>query len=612
MNLSIDKDSTTSFQILHFNDVYELEKSPAFAQQFMEHNTPHTLRLFSGDLLNPSLVSIFEKGKQFIPLFQKLQPQYSAIGNHDLDFGEDHFISIADKFSTKWMMANLKRRVDDVNIGNSIEFDFYYIGTLKIGIFALLDQYWINASTIKQDQYIYEDYLEKARYISRLLKSFGCVFVIALTHMATISDELLLADPENKIDLILGGHDHMYLVKRQGNRVLIKSGSNFDFFTKINVSFFSKKSFFSRSQIVPQLPASDSNNFSETNNFSYVLDSSNKSQFKTGSFLIENSNAYLKIDYERFEITDKTHHDPEIQTHLDNVLREIANRNKAPILKLESEFNITFSHLRTTESKIGMLVADLTRIKTRTDIVMIHGGHLRSEAIYPAGSIFRMMDLFKLLPILDFQVSHIAKGADLKDFLEQGYQFLPNASGGYPNFSGVELTLNPSKPSMSRIDESTIMITGKPFSRDQAYTLSAFSFIARGKDGYTKFLDFEKISGAAEIYPMSVFQEFVSLTKNPSYRAEFELFKKVSDSHTIDSLNEAFANRNSKIYPEFSLENYSKVDSSLDELLSRLTLECIQRLQMYTLAEAIVQVGEEFVFQINREEPRSISISTDV
>jgi len=610
MDQPIEKDSGITFQILHFNDAYELEKSPAFAQQFLEQNTAQTLRLFSGDLLNPSLISIFEKGRQFIPLFQKLQPQYSAIGNHDLDFGEEYFISIANKFNTKWMMANLKRKTDDINIGNSIEFDFYYIGTLKIGIFAILDQYWISASSIKSDQYIYEDYLEKARYLSRLLKSFGCVFVIALTHMATISDELLLADPENKIDLILGGHDHMYMVKRQGNRVLIKSGSNFDFFTKINVSFFNKKSFFSRSQVMPQLPVYDSNNFSGTSDFSYCLGPNNKSLFKTGSFLIENSGAFLKLDYRRFEITDTTRRHLEMQAHADRVLREIADQNKTPILKLQSEFDITFSHLRTTQSKMGMLVADLTRIKGRTDIVMVHGGHLRSETIYPAESIFRMVDLFKLLPIMDPQIPHLAKGSDLKDFFEQGYQFLPKATGGYPNFSGAEFTVTPSRPPMSRVDESSIMIRGRPFSRDQTYTLSAFFFITTGKDGYSKFLDFEKISDAAEIYSLQVFQEFISLPKNPSHRAEFKFFKKVADAHTIDTLNDAFASRNQKIYSEFSLENYSNVGSSVEDLLNKLTLECTQRLQMYTLAEDIIELEKDFIFQVNREEPRSITMNS--
>lgn len=39
----------------------------------------------------------------------------------------------------------------------------------------------------------------------------GCEYVIALTHMRSPND-VKLAEGDNKIDLILGGHDHVYEV----------------------------------------------------------------------------------------------------------------------------------------------------------------------------------------------------------------------------------------------------------------------------------------------------------------------------------------------------------------------------------------------------------------
>jgi 5'-nucleotidase len=605
----MDESSKTSFRILHFNDVYEIEKSPQFAKQLLAHNTPNTLRLFSGDILNPSLASIFEKGSQFIPLFKKIQPQFSAIGNHDLDFGEEHFLNLSDKFSTKWMMSNLKRKKDDVNIGNGLEFDFYKIGNLKIGIFAIMDHNWISASTIVASEYIYEDFLVKGRELSRLLKSFGCDYVIALTHMSTESDEALLADDTNNIDLILGGHDHMYIVKRLKNKVLIKSGSNFDFFTKIDIKIFSKKVTPNLTKVLSLMSPSEGQMTIPGQDFTYLMLPENRDECKSGIFVTEGARTFLKIEFERFKITDPLDRDEDLQNHLDELLHDINNKTRAPILKLNCEFDITFAHIRRTTSKMGILVANLLRIKLQTNIVMIHGGHLRSETVYPAGSIFRIIDLFKLLPIFDFGKTFKAKGSDLKMLFEQGYKNLPKASGGFPNFSGVKLVINQSKNQLSRIEEESIFVNDSAFSNEKEYTIATTSFISTGKDGYTKFLDFVHQPQYKEIYPTHAFRDFTDLPKNEEFRTEFEFFKSVASSQTIDSLATMFSNSdNEKKYSNFNQENYDKENHSLEELVGRIDVACLQRLQMYTQAECIIVEEGEFIFTVNPRDDLNVQI----
>lgn len=60
--------------------------------------------------------------------------------------------------------------------------------------------------------------------------------MIALTHMRTPND-IKLAENCNEIDLILGGHDHVYEVKHINNKYVIKSGTDFRQFSKITVNF---------------------------------------------------------------------------------------------------------------------------------------------------------------------------------------------------------------------------------------------------------------------------------------------------------------------------------------------------------------------------------------
>lgn len=60
--------------------------------------------------------------------------------------------------------------------------------------------------------------------------------MIALTHMRTPND-IKLATNCNEIDLILGGHDHVYEKNFVNGKWIIKSGTDFKHFSKITLSF---------------------------------------------------------------------------------------------------------------------------------------------------------------------------------------------------------------------------------------------------------------------------------------------------------------------------------------------------------------------------------------
>lgn len=50
-------------------------------------------------------------------------------------------------------------------------------------------------------------------------------------------NDIKLAENCNEIDLILGGHDHVYEIKHINNKYIIKSGTDFRQFSKITVNF---------------------------------------------------------------------------------------------------------------------------------------------------------------------------------------------------------------------------------------------------------------------------------------------------------------------------------------------------------------------------------------
>ena len=73
-----------------------------------------------------------------------------------------------------------------------------------------MEKEWLDTlATINPSEITYTDFVAAGAMLAKELKEKGCDFVIALTHMRTPND-VKLAEEVDEIDLILGGHDHVY------------------------------------------------------------------------------------------------------------------------------------------------------------------------------------------------------------------------------------------------------------------------------------------------------------------------------------------------------------------------------------------------------------------
>jgi 5'-nucleotidase len=59
--------------------------APRFAHAVRQFAGEKPLVLFSGDCLNPSLMSAFTRGEQMVPVLNSLGVQAAAVGNHDCE-----------------------------------------------------------------------------------------------------------------------------------------------------------------------------------------------------------------------------------------------------------------------------------------------------------------------------------------------------------------------------------------------------------------------------------------------------------------------------------------------------------------------------------------------
>lgn len=101
---------------------------------------------------------------------------------------------------------------------------------------GLVEKEWLDTlPTIDPNEVTYIDYVEAGNRLADDLEKEGCDVIIALTHMRTPND-LNLAQHCPKLNLILGGHDHVYEIFKINNLPVIKSGTDFRQFSKISVN----------------------------------------------------------------------------------------------------------------------------------------------------------------------------------------------------------------------------------------------------------------------------------------------------------------------------------------------------------------------------------------
>ena len=258
----------STLQIVHFNDVYEIAQrttepvggAPRFAHLVHRlcggggvdtHGGEDThgggdthlaasprVVFFSGDALSPSLMSTITKGRHMVPVLNSLRIAAACLGNHDLDFGEDSFETLALACDFPWLVSNARVKATGRPLGGATrETAVVTADPWRIGVLGLIEEEWLaTLSTVSASAVTFEPYVDAAARLVPGLRADGCNLIVALTHMRMPNDgRLAAAAPRLGIDLILGGHDHDYRVELGGACPVVKSGSDFRTLSVIRV-----------------------------------------------------------------------------------------------------------------------------------------------------------------------------------------------------------------------------------------------------------------------------------------------------------------------------------------------------------------------------------------
>lgn len=388
--------------IIHFNDVYNLhekEKEPVggaarfiTAVESFKHLNP--LVLFSGDMFSPSKLSQTMKGKQMLNFTDNFKIDVACVGNHDFDFGVDHFIKLKNQTNFPWLLTNVFDSKTNKPFGDTIDHVILEHEGIKIGIIGLAELEWLDSVTcIEDDDFIYECYYKSANKWCKQLREEGCELVIALTHMRLKNDQFL-AQRVPDLDLILGGHDHFDREMNICDVFLLKSGTDFRQFSLVKVR----------------------------------LDCCPKTIKEEDDALVLNYKKSRIITREKVEVTKEFEPHKEMEEIVKFYWKDLEKQMEKISGYTGVDLDARFDKIRTQETNISNFCADALRFMTKSDVCVLNSGSLRIDDIIPEGYL-KWKHLDALFPMQDEVVTVRILGEDLLQVLENGLAAVPKMDG---------------------------------------------------------------------------------------------------------------------------------------------------------------------------------------
>ena len=243
-----------------------------------------------------------------------------------------------------------------------------------------MEREWLDTlATINPSEITYTDFVSAGSMLSKELKEKGCDLVIALTHMRTPND-VKLAEAVDEIDLILGGHDHVYEKKMVNGKYVLKSGTDFRQFSVLTVDF-------------------------------------------TGG---EETSEKPLVTVEAVEVTSQYEPDKELEAALAKYGDKMDAEMCKELGEFETDLDGRFCAVRSGETNLGNFICDIMVAATHADFAILNSGTFRSDAVQPAGPFF-LKDLLNILPMIDQLVLLEVTGTYVRYVTCEAYSELAHA-----------------------------------------------------------------------------------------------------------------------------------------------------------------------------------------
>ncbi|MCX8095397.1 MAG: 5'-nucleotidase C-terminal domain-containing protein [Caldisericia bacterium] len=403
---------------------------------------PNTILIDAGDHLQGANIANFFKGQNVVEIYNAMGYNYATFGNHEFDWGKELTLQRIKEAKYTYLCANLI----DTSTGKTFApkaYDTLEFSTLKLGFFGLETKelpILVNPKGIEGLKIL--DPIDTSKTTVETLKKEEVDFVIAISHLGyndgAGDDDKTLASNVSGINLIIGGHTHTVL--KQADLV----------------------------------------------NGVYIVQTGEKG-LNLGRIYLDFENTYSGSKLKNFRytlipITDSIKEDDTIKSLITPYEEKLKKEMEVVIGETLVDLDGERANVRSKETNLGNLIADMMRELANSDIAITNGGGIRASI--KKGSI-KIGDVYNVLPFDNLIVKIELTGKDILAALENGFSQIEAGAGRFPQVSGLVVKVNKKKPPMSRVVE--VLIKGKPIELDKVYTVATNDFMAAGGDGYTSF-----------------------------------------------------------------------------------------------------------------------------
>ncbi|MET0277681.1 MAG: bifunctional UDP-sugar hydrolase/5'-nucleotidase [Pseudorhodoplanes sp.] len=396
----------------------------------------NVLFVHAGDTLSPSLMSSIDRGEHIMTLTNMLAPDIFVPGNHEFDFGKDLFLQRMSEAKFPLYAANILTP-DGKLIPGFRERNIIELGGVRIGITGATDE---DAATLSSPGDLkFPRSVDTVEKQAAALRKEGADVVVAVVHTDRAKDEAMIRT--RAADIILSGHDHDLWINYDDRTAAAESSHDAHFVTCVDITF-TVKSNEGRREVVwyPEFRPIDTRNVVP---------------------------------------------DAEIAALVEQYESKLSKQLDVPIATTAIELDSRNPTVRTQEAAIGDLMADSMRAETGAQIAITNGGGIRGGKIYPAGTTLTRRDMMAELPFRNTIALLEISGRAIRAGLENGFSALPRAAGRFPQVSGLNIVVDPSRPVGQRV--VSVLADGKPLEDAKIYKLATNDFMARGGDGYEAF-----------------------------------------------------------------------------------------------------------------------------
>jgi 5'-nucleotidase / UDP-sugar diphosphatase len=390
--------------------------------------------VMAGDFLSPSVASSVFKGEQMIAALNAAGLDLATLGNHEFDFGDDVLIQRMREARFEWVVSNVIDSNTGQPIGGAAPYLVKSFGPLKVGFLGLcLNSEEITPDKLKHTRII--DPIAAAGQHLPALKRAGADLIVAITHLAFAADRALV-ERYPEIDVVIGGHEH-FLITAVENRTLIsKAGSDARTVARIDLN---------------KQPNGTVERFYELLPMNSAIADEPRTAAVIASF----------------------------ESRLSSELEKVVATTRVPL-------DAVASHLRTSETNLGNLVADAIRAEAGAELAIVNSGSIRGNRVFPAGPLTRRT-LIEMQPFDNVVVKVATPGRVVLRALNLGVERLPAPAGMFPQVSGLKFTVDAKGPAGNRIRD--VQVNGQPLEPDRTYTVAIPDYVLLGGDSYTMFAD---------------------------------------------------------------------------------------------------------------------------